>query len=133
LHLGAAAVNLTPQVRLTQQDIRNVQLGKAAIAAGIQVLLEAWGREAADVSELLVAGGFGRHLDLLAAVRLGLIPQALAGRCKAVGNSALEGATMLLTSEDAHVRATRIAAAANYIELSSNTRFQELFLANLGF
>ena len=79
------------KVIITQQDIRALQMAKAAICAGICVLLEkadAWEK----VSCVYLAGGFGYYLDARKAVGIGLIPKRLQGKCKAVGNTSLAGA-----------------------------------------
>ncbi|MBQ6453725.1 MAG: DUF4445 domain-containing protein [Coriobacteriales bacterium] len=131
---ASGRVCLTPQVAFTQKDVRNVQLAKGAIAAGIEVLLAAYGAEPADVDELLIAGGFGRHLDIAAAVSAGLIPRELAARTRAVGNSAIEGASsLLLGGSAAQEEARRAAAQVEYIELSGNHDFDSRFIRCLDF
>ena len=78
-------------ITIRQQDIRNLQMAKAAICAGASILLEiadAWEK----VAHVYLAGGFGYYLDVEKAVSIGLIPRALRGICKAVGNTSLAGA-----------------------------------------
>lgn len=90
-------VHLTSAVRLTQADIRAVQLAKAATYAGITSLLAAANCDMEEVQTLYIAGGFGSHLNMRSAVRIGLFPAQLAGRVKIIGNAALDGASLLLT------------------------------------
>ncbi|MDE5951996.1 MAG: ASKHA domain-containing protein, partial [Acetatifactor sp.] len=79
-------------VQITQERIRQLQTAKAAICAGINTLIAAYGLTGAEqVSRVFLAGGFGYFLDVEAAVELGLIPQGLEGRVTAVGNTALAG------------------------------------------
>ena len=91
---------LTERVILTQQDIRQVQLAKGAIAAGIRTLLLKEGLSFNDVSTLYIAGGFGSHLNMESAVRIGLIPEELAKKAQVLGNAALGGARQLLLQKE---------------------------------
>lgn len=81
-------------ITMTQADIRSLQLAKAAICAGVRILCGQYGLQdmAGQIRGVYLAGGFGYYLDPAAAVAIGLIPEELAGKCRAVGNSALEGA-----------------------------------------
>ncbi|MFW5845231.1 MAG: ASKHA domain-containing protein, partial [Planctomycetota bacterium] len=105
-------------VLLTQRDLRQVQLAKAAIAAGIGVLLERSEVAAADIDGIVLAGGFGFHLDVAAARRIGLLPADVrAEQVIAVGNTSLAGARLCLLRQDCHERAERLARSATVIEL----------------
>lgn len=79
-------------VRVTKEAVRSVQLAKAAIAAGIEILLKKYGISARDVDRVVLAGGFGYYLDPEDAVRIGLLPRGFAGRTVSGGNTALAGA-----------------------------------------
>ena len=85
-------IPLRDGVQLEQSDIRSVQLAKAATHAGIMSLLKAAHCSADDVSALYLAGGFGSHLNIRSAVRIGLIPSAFADKVHVIGNAALDGA-----------------------------------------
>lgn len=115
-------------VALTQKDIREVQNAKAALAAGITVLLERSGLRADQVDQLYLAGGFGQYLDPEHAFRIGLLPDALRGRTLAVGNSAGMGAIRVLLDQAQSERAVRLARQIRYIELSADPRFTELYV-----
>jgi len=126
-------VELARNVVLTQQDIRQVQLAKAAIAAGIQTLLENAGLNEDDISALYIAGGFGSHLNLHSAARIGLIPASLIGKCIVLGNASLAGARQILLSQSAQWEVQRIAQNANCINLASQKRFSDCFVENMLF
>ena len=76
-----------------QEDIRDLQMAKAAIRAGVEILWEMMGRP--EIEMVYLAGGFGYYLDVEAALAIGLLPERLRGRIQAVGNTALEGAYRL--------------------------------------
>ena len=119
-------------VWLSQADVRQTQLAKAAIRAGIEVLMASLGVTAADVEELALAGGFGTHLRIESAARIGLIPPALAGRTTALGNAAGRGAVAALTDEG---RADLAASAAvcEDRELSGDAAFNNAYIEAMGF
>ena len=115
------------QVSVTGKDIRMVQLAKGAICAGICVLLETCSLEEHEISEMYVAGGFGKYLNMDSAAAIGLFPVHMTQRASVIGNAALSGASMLLLN-DAYVKTVQtIAAKAHVVELSSNTDFVRSF------
>ncbi len=126
---------LTEDHRLyvTQRDVRNVQLAKAAICSGILTLLRTQNITLEEVTSLAVAGGFGRFLNLEHAARIGLFPYQLLDRARSVGNTSAEGASALLVSDDAHVRLKEIVKTCEYIELSLSKEFNEFFISTMAF
>lgn len=120
------------RVYITQKDIRNIQLAKAAICAGIYVLAAEYCIELDSIGVLAVAGGFGTSLDLDNSARIGLFPQELLACTHAVGNAAGEGASALLISSAARAEVARIANAMEYVELSGNEAFTSKFIACMG-
>ena len=82
------------ELRITQQDIRGLQMAKAAVCAGVELLMEAMGTDASRIDKVFLAGGFGYFLDVEKAARIGLFPPQLAGRVTAVGNTSLLGACL---------------------------------------
>ncbi|NLG24901.1 MAG: DUF4445 domain-containing protein [Clostridiales bacterium] len=120
-------------VFLCQKDLREVQLAKSAIAAGIAVLMERMGATFADITQLYLAGGFGNYIDRDGAMAIGLLPRELAGRIRPVGNAAGAGARRMLISRSALSRAEAIRSRAGYVELSSCPEFQDLFVENMMF
>lgn len=118
---------------ITQQDVRELQLAKGAIATGVAVLLDRYGIAPEDISEVLLAGAFGNYLDRHSACAIGLIPSVLENRVRPVGNAAGTGAIAALLSKGEYRRAARIAASVEYVELGSYPRFMELFGASMSF
>jgi uncharacterized 2Fe-2S/4Fe-4S cluster protein (DUF4445 family) len=120
-------------ITLTQQDVRQLQLAKAAIAAGLRRLLAYAGLGVEELEHIYLAGAFGSHLDPSAARRIGLLPGIPLERVVAVGNAAGGGARMALLSREMGAAARRIADSISYLELSSDPHFSELFIEELAF
>lgn len=115
-------------IALTQKDIRQVQLAKSAICAGIRSLLHESGKTAEDLKELLLAGGFGSFIDCERAGRIGLIPQELVAKARAVGNAAGMGAILELLSLSGRRESRKIVSESNLLELSSSPYFMEQYV-----
>lgn len=126
-------ITLAPGVSLTQADVRAVQLAKAAIAAGIGCLMEKAGCRAEDIRTLYLAGGFGSHLSIPHAVRIGLIPPQLQGRVKVIGNAALDGAALLLTDQSRTGEAQRLAGSALHVDLGGSAAFSSRYVEEMFF
>lgn len=124
---------LRDEVFLTRGDVRAVQLAKAAIAAGIQTLLEAGETPVEIIEALYIAGGFGRHLDVDSAARIGLIPAPLKSRAKLLGNAALRGAAQLLLNRDEAARVHALAACAQTVNLGGNPCFNAYYVDQMFF
>ncbi len=120
-------------ITLVQSDIRSVQLAKAATYAGIMSLLSAAGCTANDVSTLYLAGGFGSHLNIRSALRIGLIPEALADKVQVVGNAALDGAAMLLVDTAARDRLRALHSLVQHVRLDGNPEFADLYIDSMMF
>lgn len=118
---------------LTQKDIRQVQLAKGAIATGIALLLNDLGLEYTDLERVLVAGAFGAHLRPSSLAAIGLFPRDLAGKVTFVGNTAKEGARMVLVNSDCNLEIHSIGGKLTIKELSNLPDFQDCFVKNLGF
>lgn len=127
------AFRLTEQVCVTQSDVRKVQLGKGAIAAGIQVLLDTSDVDYDDIGALLLAGGFGSFIRPASAARIGLIPAELLDLTKAVGNTAAVGAKMALVSAEARERLQKLQKAMDYQELSGLAAFNTAYMEKMMF
>lgn len=124
---GAKAFILRDNVYLTARDIHKLQLAKAAIRAGIEVLLKE-----KTVDEIIIAGGFGRYINIKNAVKIGLLPENCAEKIRQVGNAAALGAALLLEPDNETVL-NSIAEKCSYKDLSSTDEFSELFIKNLNF
>lgn len=120
-------------VSLTQKDIRMLQLAKSAICAGLLTLADSEGLKPHDVSALYVAGGFGNYLNIQNAAKIGLLPEGLAHKVRAVGNAALSGASMLLLNDGYRAECERMAKHAELLELSSNPVFSEYYMSGMIF
>jgi uncharacterized 2Fe-2S/4Fe-4S cluster protein (DUF4445 family) len=120
-------------VSLTQRDIRNIQLAKASVAAGALVLLKSAGIAPDAVETLYLSGGFGSMIDPAEAAEIGLIPQELAGRAAASGNTSLSGAAKMLFSRASRRRAAEIASSAAEISLSTNAEFMDEYIEQMPF
>ncbi|MDD4081491.1 MAG: ASKHA domain-containing protein [Eubacteriales bacterium] len=129
----AERLRLAGEVYLYPADIRAVQLAKAAIAAGIRTLMHASGVKADDIHTLYIAGGFGSHLDIHSAARIGLIPRELTGKVSVIGNAALAGATELLLDTKKLTDVALIAASARHVPLGGNPWFNEAYMEEMLF
>ena len=121
-------IELAEKVVLTQQDIRQVQLAKGAIAAGIRTLLQEASIEVKDVEVLYIAGGFGSHLNLTSAARIGLIPAELIPKTQVLGNASLGGARQLLLSRGCEREAVDIAQNALCLNAAACAGFSDAFV-----
>ncbi len=126
-----ASLPLTNGIALYPEDVRGVQMAKAAIAAGLDVLLYAAGTSAREVSVLHLAGGFGSHLHPQSAAAIGLIPRVLAGKTRAAGNAALSGASTLLLNMRRWETAEELTKNAIVVSLGGNALFEQQFIAHL--
>lgn len=118
---------------ITQKDVSEIQLAKAAIAAGTKVLLEEAGLKIEDIDTIIVAGAFGTHLNLESAIKIGMLPDLPLDRYQQVGNASGGGARMALLSLPARKRAEEIARKIKYIELAAMPRFSSSFLSLMRF
>lgn len=114
---------LTESVYITERDVRNLQLAKAAVCGGMLTLLDEAGLTPDTLSSLCIAGGFGSKINRESAAAIGLYPPELAGRCRAIGNAAGMGAAAVLLSGEAKTACLKLADRMEYIDLSSDRRF----------
>ncbi len=117
-----------PAVFLSQKDVRELQNAKAAIAAGLEVLLAEAGLTFQDIERLDLAGGFGNFLNIEQAIRIGLLPESLYGRIRSVGNSSGLGASLCLLNDKKRQQADQIRHQVRYIELSGDRRFNDAYI-----
>ena len=121
------------QLLITQQDIREVQLGKGAIAAGINILCKELGISISEIDKVLIAGAFGSYLNKYNAKKIGLIPNVSSDRISFVGNAASLGAKKFLLSKKARKETEKIINFVEYIELSMRKDFQDVFAESMLF
>ena len=118
-------------VVVTQKDIGEVQLAKAAIHAGCSVLLSRIGVKATDLRRLYIAGSFGNYVNPTSAKLLGLIPEVPTEIIEFVGNTAIAGAKMCLISAEMRAEAKAIGEEVRYIELGADPSFSKDFAASM--
>ncbi len=116
------------EIVFTQQDVREVQLAKAAVRAGIETLFLRYGIAKEQISHVYLAGGFGFKLDCQKAVEIGMIPAELAHKVEAVGNSSLGGAMKCLLTEEGWSRVERIGKTSVEINLSADKDFNQFYM-----
>lgn len=113
---------------INQKDIRELQLAKAAIRSGIQLLIERSNFKEEDIDRIIVAGAFGTYIDLNSSMTSGLLPTLPEERFEQVGNAAGIGAKMNLVSLQKRVEAWDIVTRAEYIELAGTPEFKQAFV-----
>jgi len=128
---GGASLALPEGISISQGDIRQLQLAKGAIAAGLRILLERLDASIADVETLYLAGAFGNYISLRGAQRIGLL-HAPISRIHPAGNTALLGAKMALF-EDAEKEISAILAKTEHVALGADARFQDVFVEEMLF
>ena len=120
-------------VYLTAGDIRQLQLAKGAIRAGMELLLEKAGISLEDISHIYLAGAFGSYIKKESAVRIGLIPDIPEEKITHTGNCAGTGALMALLNPNVITDMERSAEKIMHVELAGEEKFQELFMRFLAF
>jgi uncharacterized 2Fe-2S/4Fe-4S cluster protein (DUF4445 family) len=120
-------------IKVTQKDIRQVQLAKGAILSGILVLLRQLNINFDQIGRVYVAGAFGFHVRLESLARIGLLPEELIPRVSLIGNTSKSGAIACLLAREKREDASRIAPSINYVELSCYPDFDRLFTQCLPF
>lgn len=129
--LAKAAVGT--DIVFTQRDVREIQLAKAAVCAGIETLLRRYGTTYEQIDTVYLAGGFGYRVDIIKAIGIGLLPKELEGKIKTVGNSSLHGAVCYLTDKDADKKIQNMIDSAKEINLSNDKDFNELYMDGMYF
>lgn len=124
---------LCENVILTQKDVREVQLAKAAIRAGIELMAQQLGVAVGDIRKVYLAGAFGNYLDPVSACRIGMIPPVLLERIVPIGNAAGEGAKLCALSLDEFDYSKTLARKTEFLELASLPQFQDQYVDALEF
>jgi uncharacterized 2Fe-2S/4Fe-4S cluster protein (DUF4445 family) len=126
--IGEEELDGRPAIVITQQDIRHLQVAKAAIRAGIQVLLESHDRCEKDIENVIIAGAFGSYIDVSSAMAIGMLPSLPLRRFRQVGNAAGMGAKLALVSKAIRMDARKLASKVCYVELAGAHRFSDAFV-----
>lgn len=120
-------------IMVNQRDVRELQLAKGAIRAGIEILVKELGIDRHDVKRVYLAGAFGNYIRAESALAIGLLPRFPDAEIVPVGNAAGSGAKKALLSKSARNEASRIVATVEYLELSARPDFQEEFIEAMVF
>ena len=121
------------KILLTQKDVRELQLAKGAVSAGVQMLMHQMGVGIEDIDMICLAGALGNYVNPLSAMRIGLIPTLPMEKIVSTGNAASAGAKMALLSKDQWHKASEISARLEHVELSVMPEFYEKFIAAMDF
>ena len=125
--------NFAKNVQLNAKDIREFQLAKSAICAGIITLIKECNLQNEDISVLYIAGALGEHLNVDNAIKVGLLPNELANKIKIVGNTSLKGAKKALLDCDYIEKMTIVSQKCENIDLNDSQIFNEEFMENMFF
>lgn len=131
--LSGDKIEVCEGVSLFAQDVRELQLAKAAIAAAIDMLLLKAGLTADDVERVLVGGGFGNYINPANAARIGLFPKELQTKTAAAGNTSLAGGVLCAVFLEKMALAEHIAASAQYIDLTNSAEFSDRYIEHMMF
>jgi uncharacterized 2Fe-2S/4Fe-4S cluster protein (DUF4445 family) len=123
--------NIQHEIVFTQHDLRAVQLAKAAIRTGVDLLLEVAGVNECEIEEIVLAGAFGNYVDLESCIAIGMLPSLPIERYSQIGNAAGIGAKLVLSSHEHRTVARGLARKASYIELAGSTGFMDTFLKRI--
>ena len=129
---GAEAMELLSPVQVTQQDVRELQLAKGAIAAGLRLLLRQWNAGIDDLQRLYLAGAFGNYVSRTSARRIGLFDCPVE-KVQAAGNTALHGAKLALFVNDDGIDLQAIRAKIEHVPLAADPEFQDAFADAMAF
>jgi uncharacterized 2Fe-2S/4Fe-4S cluster protein (DUF4445 family) len=129
----ASATGHGRPVVITRKDINEIQLAKAAIRTGVEVLLSEAGADYDEIEAFIAAGAFGTYLDIESSIRVGMFPPLPLDRFRHVGNAAGTGARQLLMSAARRRTATKIVSRVQYVELTVHSGFSARYLRALYF
>ena len=120
-------------VYLSQKDIREVQLAKSAMAAGVALMADTLGVEIGDIKKVMIAGAFGNYMAPHSACGIGMIPGELEKRIVPIGNAAGEGAKIAALNFEEYKRCQRISENCEFLELATHPDFQDTFVDMMEF
>lgn len=124
---------ITETIYISQKDIRQVQLAKGSISAGVIMLLDSIELSIDDIEEIIIAGAFGYHMNIESIKTIGIIPKGYIGKISFVGNSSIEGARLSLVNKDMLNEMIKLKDEIEVLELSMKESFQECFIKQLSF
>ena len=130
---GKAAFEVAEGIFLTQKDIRQVQLAKGAVRAGIEFLMNSKKVAADEVDKIQIAGSFGYHLRAKSLINIGLLPKEFEGKIDFVGNTSKSGGHALLLNKKYRTEMENIVKEIEVVELSNGENFDKIFIKSLSF
>ena len=122
-----------PEVYICAKDVRQIQLAKGALLAGIYTLLQDVQVDIKDIENIYIAGQFGSHLSESILLETGVLPKEAKGKVKYVGNAAKAGASLTLRSDKVRDEMEELAKDVRYVELSNTETYTELFMKSMSF
>jgi uncharacterized 2Fe-2S/4Fe-4S cluster protein (DUF4445 family) len=129
--LKAADTGHGRDIVVTRKDVSEIQLAKAAIRAGQEILLQVAELRYEEIDAVLIAGAFGTYLDVRSAVYLGMFPSLPISRFHQIGNAAGAGAMQMLLSEQRRLLAEQISDRVEYVELTTHPDFKSVYTQSL--
>lgn len=120
-------------IRFYQKDVRELQLAKSAVRAGLETLILKFGVSYEEIDAIYVAGGFGYKMDIQKAIGIGLLPEECQDKIKAVGNTCLRGAVKYLTRKQAEKDTEQIIQLSEEVNLSMDKAFQDYYMEYMYF
>ena len=131
--IGHQQTGVGRDIIMDRKDDNQIQLAKAAIRSGIEVLLEHTGIEAEEIDHVILAGAFGTYLDISSAIEIGMFPRLPLERFSQVGNAAGSGAREMLLSVEQREIAENMMGKIEYIELTTANNYSDFFMNAIGF
>lgn len=120
-------------INFTQKDFRQIQMAKASIRAGIDILIKEYGCNIEDIDTIYISGGFGYHININNAITIGLLPKSFKGKIRIIGNSSLGGAGYYLLDNKSDKRIEKILCLTQEIYLANDNNFNELYINSMYF
>ena len=130
---GSRVFWLTEDICITQKDVREVQLAKAALSSGIELLMRKIGVTTDEIDRVMLAGAFGNYMSPKSACAIGLIPKDLESKIIPIGNAAGQGSKMAALSKSEYLRSTNIGRKTEYLELAGMPEFNDVFMDKIEF
>lgn len=130
---GQRVIHLTDTIYITQNDIREVQMAKGALAAGVALMAAQLGKSVSEIDRVLLAGAFGSFLQPESVCRIGLLPPVLRGKIQAVGNAAGSGAKLTACSGKELAYTDELVKKIQFLELASMPDFRSKFAMSMRF
>jgi uncharacterized 2Fe-2S/4Fe-4S cluster protein (DUF4445 family) len=119
---------INQDISICRKDVNEIQLAKAAIRSGIEILLHQAGISAAEIGRMIIAGAFGTYLDLQNSIEIGMFPSIPIDRFIQVGNAAGAGARQMLISIDERRKAEEMVGRIHYVELTTVVNYTDFFM-----